>query len=380
VSPRELVPFVDLRRSYLSAQPAIDAAIRAVLESGRFVLAEHVQGFETAFASYAGVDHAIGVASGTDALHLALRAAGVGPGDEVITVANAGVPPVTAITMAGAVPVFVDIEPEPMTMSPTAAAAAVTSRTRAILPVHLYGRCADLGPILDLAHRHGLRVIEDCAQAAGTAYGGVRAGTFGDAGCFSFYPTKNLAAMGDGGMVVTRDAELARRVRLYRNYGEVARYDHVLKGFNSRLDELQAAILLARLPGLDEANARRRAIAAVYRKGLGSTGIRLPPPDLDNGHVYHLFVVRVSDRERFRAALSERGVTTLVHYPTPVPRQRAYAEYASALRQLPETERACAEVVSLPMFPELSDSQIETVIEACVEVSRCERTATDAGL
>jgi dTDP-4-amino-4,6-dideoxygalactose transaminase len=370
VSRFEPVPLVDLRRAYLSAKPAIDAAIRTVLERGRFVLAEHVQGFETAFAAYAGVDHAIGVASGTDALHLALRAAGVGPGDEVITVANAGVPPVAAITMAGAVPVFVDIDPEPMTMSPAAAAVAITPRTRAILPVHLYGRCADLGPILNLARRHGLRVIEDCAQAAGATYGGARAGTLSDAGCFSFYPTKNLAAMGDGGMVITRNAELARQVRLYRNYGEVSRYDHVLKGFNSRLDELQAAILLARLPGLDEANARRRAIAAVYRKGLGQTALRLPPADLDDGHVYHLFVGRVSDRERFRAGLSERGVTTLVHYPTPVPRQRAYAEYASALHQLPETDRACAEVVSLPMFPELSDSEIETVIEACVDIGR----------
>jgi dTDP-4-amino-4,6-dideoxygalactose transaminase len=363
------VPFVDLRRAYLVAKPAIDAAIDLVLESGRFVLAEQVDTFEKSFAAYCGVEYAVGVSSGTDALHLALRAAGVGPGDEVLTVANAGVPPVTAITLAGAIPVFADVDPVRLTMDPASAESLLTPRTRAVLPVHLYGRCVELAPILDLAQRRGLRVIEDCAQAAGATHQGRLAGAFGDAGCFSFYPTKNLGAMGDGGMVVTRDPELARRVRLLRSYGEVARYDNRLKGINSRLDELQAAILLARLPGLDGGNARRRRIATMYRSGLAATGLQLPP-EPDDGHIYHLFVARTADRARFREQLQRCGITTLVHYPTPVPLQPAYEEFAPQMRWLPETKRACAEVVSLPMFPELTEGEVDRVIEVCVAVCR----------
>ena len=357
------VPFVDLRRAYRAAKPAIDSAIAGVLESGTFVLGEHVEAFEKAFAGYCGVEHAVGVASGTDALELALRAVDIGPGDEVLTVANAGVPPVAAITLAGATPVFVDVDPESLTMDPERAASAVTPRTRAILPVHLYGRCAELGPLVDLARRHGLRVIEDCAQAAGAVYHGRRAGAVGDAGCVSFYPTKNLAAMGDGGIVVTRDSELATRVRMLRSYGQLTQYDHRIKGVNSRLDEIQAAILRARLPGLDGANQRRRQIAARYRHGLAATGLAMPA-DVD-GHVYHLFVVRAAARDNARDALKRLGVFTLVHYSTPVPRQPAYAEFAPVMASLPATERACAEVMSLPMFAELTDAEIDHVIEAC---------------
>jgi dTDP-4-amino-4,6-dideoxygalactose transaminase len=360
------VPFIDLRRTYCAARPAVEAALAEVIASGNFVLGEKVDAFEAAFATYCGVRYAIGVASGTDAIHLALRAAGIEPGDEVLTVANAGVPTVAAIMLSGATPVFVDVDAMHLTMDPACAKLAITRRTRAIVPVHLYGRCADLEPLMELAREHGLRVIEDCAQAVGAMYHDRRAGSIGDAGCVSFYPTKNLGAMGDGGMVVSRDPELAKRVRLLRSYGEVARYDHRIKGMNSRLDELQAAILLARLGGLDDGNRRRRAIAAKYRGGLASTGLRLPP-DTGEAHVYHLFVVRTTDRELFRQRLKDAGVSTLVHYATAVPRQVAYAEFANQMAKLPETERACAEVVSLPIFPELTDAEVDRVIEVCLD-------------
>lgn len=360
------VPFIDLKRGYQALQSDIDQGIQSVLSSGYFILGEQVKALENAFAAYCDVQYAVGVASGTDALHLALRACGIGHKDEVITVANTCVPTITAITQAGATPVLVDIHSNTFNIDPNRIEQAITPRTKAILPVHLYGRCADMEPILDIAQYYGLRVIEDCAQAHGATYQGAKAGAMGDAGCFSFYPTKNLGAFGDGGMVVTSDPKIAEQVRLLRSYGETSRYQHQIKGFNSRLDEIQAAILLAKLPYLDRANARRGEIAATYHQGLQGTGIRCPEDVSDYGHIHHLYVVKVADRARFRAFLQERGIATLIHYPTPIHLQPAYKEFASMMPQLPETEQASREIVSLPIFPEMNESEVKQVIEACV--------------
>jgi dTDP-4-amino-4,6-dideoxygalactose transaminase len=359
------IPFVDLRRNYLSLKPEIDGAIQSVLDRGHFILSEKVRQFEEAFACYCGTRFAVGVASGTDALHLALRACGVDAGDEVLTVANTYVATVSGITMSGAAPLFVDIDPGTLTMNPNLIERAITPRTKAILPVHLYGGCADMDSILSIARRYNLRVIEDCAHAHGATYDGKKVGTLGDAGCFSFYPTKNLGAFGDGGMVVTNTIEIAEKVRMLRRYGEAARNQHEIKGFNSRLDEIQAAILLVKLSHLDKWNARRRKIAEAYRMGLNGTEIRWSQVHPSGHHVYHVFVVRVKDRDNFRSGLLEKGIETLVHYPTPIPRLAAYTEYATAMTGLPMTECACGEVVSLPVFPEMTDQEVNWVITVC---------------
>lgn len=364
------VPFIDLKRGYQALQPEIEQGIQSVLTSGYFILGEQVKALETAFAAYCGAQYAVGVASGTDALHLALRACGIGYKDEVITVANTCVPTITAIAQADATPVFVDINPDTFTLDPNQIEQAITPLTKAILPVHLYGRCADMAPILDIACHYGLRVIEDCAQAHGATYQGVKAGSLGNAGCFSFYPTKNLGAFGDGGMVVTNDSKIAHQVRLLRSYGEITRYQHQIKGFNSRLDEIQAAVLLAKLPYLDRANALRGKIAAVYRQEFQETGICCPEDVPGYGHIYHLYVVRVANRDYFRAFLDERDIATLVHYPTPIPLQPAYSEFAAVMPNLPETEQASREIVSLPIFPEITESEVAQVIAACVAAVR----------
>lgn len=360
-----IVPFIDLNRQYRALQREIDEAIRSVIEAGHFILGDKVRQFEERFAEYCGANYAVGVASGTDALHLALRACGVGPGDEVITVANTCVPTVTGITMAGGVPVFVDIDAQTLTIDPQKIEAAITPKTKGLLPVHLYGRSAVMPSILGIAQRHGLRVIEDCAQAHGAMSAGLKVGTLGDAGCFSFYPTKNLGAFGDGGMVVTHDPSIAAGVRMLRTYGESSRYHHEIEGFNSRLDELQASILLAKLPHLDRWTAQRRAIAAAYNEALGMTEIRLPLVTDPTEHVFHLYVVRVRDRESFRTRMRAEGIGTLIHYPTPIPLQPAYAAYRPSMAGLTETERACEEVVSLPLFPEMTDEEVRRVIDAC---------------
>jgi dTDP-4-amino-4,6-dideoxygalactose transaminase len=362
-----LVQFGDLRRQYAAIRAEIDTAIAQVLQRGWFILGERVAQFEEAFSRYCGAGYGVGVGSGTEALHLALVACAVGSGDEVITVANTCVPTVSAISSAGAVPVLADIDLATYTIDPKRIESLITSRTRAILPVHLYGQCADMGPILEIARRHDLRVIEDCAQAHGAMYHGRRAGTLGDAGCFSYYPSKNLGAFGDAGMVVTNDRAIAERVRMLRNYGERQRNYHSVKGFNSRLDELQAAILLAKLPHLDAWNERRRAIAAAYGTGITSSGISCPGESPGRNHVYHLYVVRVAERDRFQARLRARGVETMVHYPVPIHRQESYAECAGAASHLPHTEEISAHIVSLPIYPELSDDEVSRVIAACHE-------------
>jgi dTDP-4-amino-4,6-dideoxygalactose transaminase len=349
---------------YQAHKREIDACIQAVLEKGWYVLGEQVAAFESEFAAYVGVDHAVGVGSGTEALHLALAAWGIGPGDEVITVAHTAVATVAAIEMCGASPVLVDVESGYYTLDPARLEAALSPRTRAILPVHLYGQPADLESILAVARRHGLRVVEDCAQAHGSKYQGRRVGAWGDAACFSFYPTKNLGAFGDGGMVVSADAGFAERVRQLREYGWVTRYVSQLPGYNSRLDELQAAVLRVKLRHLDADNAARAQRAAEYGDGLAGTAVERPRRRPGASHVFHLYVVATSQRDRLQAHLRAQGVGTLVHYPVPVHLQPAYRGRLRGHDALPETERIAQEVLSLPMYPELAADDVRSVVEA----------------
>jgi dTDP-4-amino-4,6-dideoxygalactose transaminase len=320
-----------------------------------------VEEFERAWAEYCGAAHAVGVASGTDALELALRAGGVGPGDEVITAANTCVPTVAAIVSAGATPVLADVDPHTRTLDPDSVAAAIGPRTRALVPVHLYGRCADMDALGALAREHGLLVVEDAAQAHGAEVGGRRAGTLGDAAAFSFYPTKNLGALGDAGAVVTDDAALAERARMLRSYGEREQYRSELEGRNSRLDTLQAALLRAKLPHLDRWTARRRAIAAHYAEALAELPLALPDEPDGGVHAFHLYVVRTADRDGLRDALARAGVGTLVHYPRAVHEHPAYAPLR---RELPVSEALAREVLSLPLYPELADGEVEAVTAA----------------
>jgi dTDP-4-amino-4,6-dideoxygalactose transaminase len=348
---------------YFAHREEIDAAISRVLTGGRYILGPEVEAFEREFASFCGVGFAIGVGSGTEALHVALVAAGIGPGHEVVTVAHTAVATAAAIRMAGATPVFVDIDAATYTIDPALIERALSERTRAIVPVHLYGQPAELDPILEIAGRRGLMVIEDCAQAHGARYRGKRVGSLGDLGCFSFYPTKNLGAIGDGGMIVTSSAEHARRIRLLREYGWAERYVSTTEGWNSRLDELQAAVLRAKLRHLDADNLRRRELARRYDDELRLEGLRLPVTREDREHVYHLYVVASPRRDEMQAHLQERGIGALIHYPVAVHRQPAYARDSEGAR-LPETERAASTVLSLPMYPELTPDEQSIVIEA----------------
>ncbi len=349
---------------YLSRKREIDDAVKRVMDSGWYILGEEVRAFESEFAAYTGVAFGVGVSSGTDAIHLALSACGIGPGDEVITVSHTAVATVAAIELAGGVPVLVDIEPRCFTMDPGKLEAAVTPATKAIIPVHLYGQPADLDSILETARRHGLRVIEDCAQAHGARYRGKRAGSWGDLACFSFYPTKNLGALGDGGMVVTGDPELDRRLRLLREYGWAERYVSQLQGTNSRLDELQAAILRVKLRTLDEDNAARVRIAERYDAGLMDCDIALPICREESTHVYHQYVVRTPRRDALRQHLHDHGIDAQVHFPVPVHLQPAYRGRLGGSDHLSETERAAREVLSLPIYPGLEEGDVQTVLEA----------------
>ena len=357
----------DARRVVFNAlKPAEDAqevaaAIARVVASGWFVLGPEVERFEAEFAAACGGTHGVGVGTGTDAITLILRALDIGPGDEVITPPLSAAYSALAVMMAGARPVFADIDPARLTLDPAATEAAVTSRTRAILPVHLYGQPADMTAIMEVAARHNLTVIEDAAQAHLATSDGRPVGTMGVAGAFSFYPTKNLGALGDGGAVVTNDASLAARIRRLRNGGQTTRYRHEEAGANSRLDELQAAILRARLPYLRGWTARRRQIAAAYRAGITAPGITVPA-EFDAGHVYHLFPVLTTRRDEAQAHFSASGVETLIHYPVPIPRQPALASIDP--RQCPVADRVCDEILSLPMYPSLTDADVAAVIAA----------------
>ena len=358
---------MDPGAAYRALQPEIDAAVARVLESGWYILGQEVAGFEAEYAAAMGVGHAVGVGNGTDALILALRALGIGPGDRVATVSHTAVATVAAVELVGAEAVLVDIDPVSCTMDPAALARCfdAVAGIKAVIPVHLYGQAADLPPILEIAGRHGARVIEDCAQSQGATLDGRPLGSFGDIACFSFYPTKNLGAFGDGGAVTTMHAALAARLRSLREYGWRERYVSAETGMNSRLDELQAAILRVRLPHLAKDNARRQAIAAAYEDGLDGLPLERPQSRPGATHVWHQYVVRSARRDALQQALKARGIGTNIHYPVPVHLQPAYAgRLPLGPGGLPETERAAREVLSLPMYPQLGDAAVARVIAA----------------
>jgi hypothetical protein len=368
------IPQTDPRAGYLAQHTEIDAAIRRVLEGGQYILGPEAAGFERAFEEWLGVGQAIGTGSGTDAIELALRACGIGAGDLVFTVSHTAVATVAAIERAGAVPVLVDIEPGSFTMDPAALEAALhrppPGRPAAILPVHLYGEAADLAPLLEIARTRGLRVIEDCAQSHGALYRGRMAGSFGDFACFSFYPTKNLGALGDAGMVTTGDPALAAAAREIREYGWRERYVSAVSGINTRLDPIQAAILNVKLPQLAADNARRQAIGARYDDALADLPLKLPCQHADRTHVFHQYVVRTPERDQLREHLRAVRVGTGIHYPVPVHMQPAYRNIAVGPTGLGETETTCREILSLPMYPQLSDAATDRVAAAMREYFR----------
>ena len=361
---QRVIPFVDLKTQYQSIKEEIMAAVGHVLETGQFVLGEEVSKLEQEFAAYVDAKHAIALNTGTSGLHLALLAAGVGPGDEVITVPFTFVATAAAIRYTGAVPVFVDIDLDSYTMDPEQVEKAITPRTKAICPVHLYGQAADLDPILDIAKRHNLKVIEDACQAHGAEYKGRRVGAIGDLGAFSFYPGKNLGAYGEGGMAVTNDDNAARVIRMLRDWGAEKKYYHTLKGFNYRMDGVQGAILRVKLRYLPEWTDARRAHAEAYRGLLADSGVVLPTEMPYSRHVYHVFAIRTKDRATLQQQLQEDGVQTGIHYPIPVHLQEAHADLGYKQGDFPLSEQAANEVLSLPMFPELTFSQIEAVAAA----------------
>jgi len=363
------VPFLDLRATYLELQAELDSAVAGVLDSGWFVLGRELAAFEREFAGYVGVEHCIGVASGLDALHLALRALGVGPGDEVLVPSNTYIATWLAVSYSGAVPVPVEPDERTYNINPDLLEKAISKRTKAIIPVHLYGQPADMDPILDFARRHGLWVLEDAAQAHGARYKGKRVGGLGDVAGWSFYPGKNLGAFGDGGAVTTNNAELADRIRVLRNYGSRTKYYNEVLGFNSRLDELQAAVLRVKLRFLDEWNERRCSIAARYLRALSDTHLVLPYVPEWAEPVHHLFVIRSKQRDALRQYLQDAGIGTLIHYPVPPHMQEAYSELGLREGSLPITERIHREVLSLPMGPHLRELQVERVIQALCEFS-----------
>lgn len=361
-----MIPFNNLHPQREMIASELNEAIQRVLDSGWYILGPEVEAFEAEFAAYHGVAHAVGVANGTDAIELALRAYGVGPGDEVITVSHTAMPTITAIERAGGVPVMVDIDPETYTINPEAVVDAITPHTAAVIPVHLYGQTADLGTLKDITAKHGLLLMEDCAQSHGATFDGRMAGTVGQMASFSFYPTKNLGAYGDGGAIITDDAAYAAKLRQLRNYGQTQKYHHAIKGMNSRLDEMQAAILRVKLAHLDQHNALRREVAAWYDAGL--EGVTLPVEAEKCYHVYHLYVVRHPRRDGLMSMLRERGIGTLIHYPIPNHLQEACSKLGYSPGDLPVTEQVASEIVSLPLYVGLTEPEVTEVIEGINEV------------
>ena len=360
----EYIPLVDLRVQYQALKPEIMLAFEEVLEGMQLFLGPRQRAFEQEFANYCGCHYGIGTSSGTSALEMALRACDIGPGDEVITVANTFIATVEAIVAVGARPVFVDIDPETYLMDWQLLEQVVTPRTRAILPVHLYGHVAEMQPIMDFAHKHELRVIEDASQAHGSTYVGQRAGSLGDIACFSLYFSKNLGAFGEAGICTTSNLALAEKMWMWRDHGSRVRYLHEIMGSNARLDELQAAVLLVKMPYLERWNAARQAHAAMYSEHLRGLVDAVPIVRAWATHVYCYYVVQVAEREPFRAALEEEGIGTNIHYPTPIHLQPACANYGYKPGALPVTEAVAAHIVSLPMYPELTEQQIQRVIRA----------------
>jgi len=365
------VPQTDPKASYVAHKADIDAAVQAVLDSGWYILGKQVTAFEEAFAAYIGAKYAIGVGSGTDALMLALRACGVGPGDLVFTVSHTAVATVAAIELVGAIPIMVDIDPATYTMDPGSLAKALScslpGRPKAIIPVHLYGQPADMPAILELANQHKVKVIEDCAQAHGAVLGDRMVGCWGDIAAFSFYPTKNLGALGDGGMVVTDDTTLAEQVRLLQQYGWEQRFISRVPGCNSRLDELQAAVLLVKLNFLEAETRRRCELAELYDTQLNETNLSLPQRRSKGEHVYHQYVVRSSQRDELATKLRSEGIGTGIHYPVPVHLQPAYSSRLPRVVELPHTNQIVKGILSLPMYPQLTDEQIRHVCSSVAQ-------------
>jgi dTDP-4-amino-4,6-dideoxygalactose transaminase len=364
------VPFVDLKAQYKTIKKDIDAAIAEVVENTAFIGGRYVEGFEARFADYCGCAHCVGVSSGTSALHLALLALGVGRGDEVITAANTFIATTEAIAHAGASPVLVDTDPVTSNMDASKVARAVTQKTKAIIPVHLYGQMADMEAIMAIARRHSLLVVEDACQAQGSEFKGKRAGSYGDAAGFSFYPAKNLGAYGDAGAVVTSNKEVADRIRLYANHGRRGATDHAVEGFNARLDGVQAAVLSAKLPHLDQWNALRRQAAERYNRLLSGLGVVVPVEAPGAKHIYHLYVIRVKDRDRVKRELEAKGVGCGLHYPIPLHMLDAYKHLGLPVGSYPAAEAAAREMLSLPMYAEITPEQQEYVADCLREAVR----------
>jgi dTDP-4-amino-4,6-dideoxygalactose transaminase len=358
------IPILDLKAQYLAHREEIDSALLSVVADGQFILGPNVRALEQEIAAYVGCQYAIGVASGTDALLLTLAALGVGPGDEIITTPFTFVATASTISHRGAVPVFVDIDPRTFNLVPEMVEKAVTPRTKAIVAVHLFGQPVEMGPILEIARRHGLKVIEDAAQAIGAEEHGRRVGSFGDAGCFSFYPTKNLGAYGDGGMVTTNDPAVAEKVDILRRQGSKTKYHSEILGFNSRLDEIQAALLRVKLRHLDDWTAGRRRVADRYNELLAGGAVTTPYERPGVRHVYHQYTIRTPRRDELQASLKKQGIGTMIYYPIPLHRQELYSDLNYPVGSLPNSEQAGDEVLSLPIYPELTDAQVGMVAEA----------------
>ncbi|MBM4272372.1 MAG: DegT/DnrJ/EryC1/StrS family aminotransferase [Deltaproteobacteria bacterium] len=356
-----MIPMVDLQRQYKTLKAEIDAAIQNVLDSAQFILGPNVSALEKEIAAYHGIPYAVGVASGTDALLLALRACGIREGDEVITSPFTFIATADVIALLHATPVFVDIEPETFNMDPGKIEEKITAHTKAIIPVHLFGHPADMNPIVDLARRYNLKIVEDCAQAFGATYHGKKVGTMGDFGCFSFFPSKNLAGYGDGGMIVTKHSEMAERIKLLRNHGSAVKYHHTILGYNSRLDEIQAAVIRTKMQHIDIFNRKRRENADLYRRHIERDDINLPVEKAGCMHVYHQFTIRSKKRDGIMAALTKNDISSAIYYPVPLHRQEVFSHRNIDEDNLKISEMCAGEVLSLPMFPELESEEIRFI-------------------
>ncbi len=365
---QEVIPLVDLKSQSRSIKQDVLRRMEAVIDDARYILGQEVADFEAQFAEYCGTSHCVGMANGTEAIHMALRALGIGPGDEVITAGNSFAATAFAIAYAGAEAVFVDIDPKDFNIDASLIESAITDKTKAIIPVHLFGQPARMKEIMEIARRHDLKVIEDSAQAHGAELDGQRCGSFGDIGCFSFYPGKNLGAFGDGGAVVTNDPELAERLRLLRNYGQKQKNRHDTLGFNCRLDTLQACVLLSKMQHIEKWTEQRRQVAAWYREELKDAGLLLPQAHEDSRHVYHLFVIRTRQRERLMASLAEQNIHTGIHYPNPLSTAGSFQDAPTIPMGLPVCTEVANEIVSLPMFPEMTREQVQRVCVALEQV------------
>ena len=358
-----MIPMVDLKRQYSALKTEIDAAIGDVLEQAQFILGPNVSKLEAEIAAYHGLPYAVGVANGTDALLLALRACGVGPGDEVITTPFTFIATAEVIALLHAIPIFADICPTTFNIDCNQVAEKITKKTKAIIPVHLFGHPADMEPIMKIAEKYNLKIIEDCAQAFGARYNGRKVGTIGDAGCFSFFPSKNLAGYGDGGMVISKSEEIAKQLKILRNHGSSVRYYHQAVGYNSRLDEIQAAIIRVKLSKIDQFNAARRQHAAAYCAAIKRKDMILPSCDSNCEHVYHQFTIRTKNRDMLAKALQDKGIASAVYYPVPLHLQEVFVNMYNLSVKLPQSENCAQEVLSLPMFPELNKEEIGLIAD-----------------